>query len=252
MKLPNQSLVDLAGDEGGLSRTAGADDAARDAFRLDDQARGQPSSHGRGRSVGSGAVSHRPPANLGAEMAIAPDRPWRRGHMAGNDLSGIDVSPCYLAGTAILTDRGERKVETLKIGDRVVTLSGQPRPIQWIGTRSFAAGAAAGNRDVIPIRIRPGAPADDVPRRDLFVSPLHALYLNHVLVSADLLVNEATILRCPEIDPIRYFHIELETHDILLAERAPAESFIDCDSRAMFHSAADFAVRYPAAAAMPW
>ena len=172
--------------------------------------------------------------------------------MAGNDLSGIDVSPCYLAGTAILTDRGERKVETLKIGDRVVTLSGQARPIQWIGTRSFAAAAAAGNRDVIPIRIRPGALADDVPRRDLFVSPTHALYLDHVLVAADLLVNEATILRCPEIDPIRYFHIELETHDILLAEGAPAESFIDCDSRAMFHNAADFAARYPAAATARW
>ena len=143
----------------------------------------------------------------------------------------------YLTGTQILTETGPRPVETLKPGDTLITHSGAHRAIRWIGRRSFAAAFAAGNREVVPIRIRPGALEDGLPARDLYVSPQHALLLDGVLVPAELLVNQATIQRCPDIDPIRYFHLELESHDILLAESAPAESFVDCDSRGMFHNA---------------
>lgn len=188
---------------------------------------------------------------LSAAQSFAGDR-FHFAALAGGAGTAITDTSCYLAGTRILTDRGERKVETLKIGDRVVTLSGEARAILWIGTRSFASASAVGNRDVIPVRIAAGALADAVPARDLYVSPRHAMFLDGVLVPAELLVNDATIRRSPEIDPIRYFHIELETHDILMAEGAAAESFVDCDSRAMFHNLADFAARYPKAPSARW
>ena len=39
---------------------------------------------------------------------------------------------------------------------------------------------------------------------------------------------------------VEYFHVELETHDVIIAEGALAESFIDDDSRGMFSNANEY------------
>jgi hypothetical protein len=87
--------------------------------------------------------------------------------------------------------------------------------------------------------------ADGVPVRDLCVSPGHALLIAGLLVRAEYLVNGATVTQDTAAERVEYFHVELETHDILIADGAPAESYIDCDNRAKFHNAGDFARLYP-------
>ncbi|HET8996480.1 MAG TPA: Hint domain-containing protein, partial [Acetobacteraceae bacterium] len=173
------------------------------------------------------------------------------GTIGTNTAVGQSV-PCYLAGTRIRTETGEMPVEQLRVGDRVITRDGSAKPIRWIGRRSYSGAVPAGLRDVEPVAIAAGALADGVPARELIVSPLHALYLDGVLVPAERLVNGRTIRRRPDIDPIRYFHIELERHDVLFAEGAPAESFVDCDSRSMFHNAAEYDALYPGEPAERW
>ncbi|MDN7353655.1 Hint domain-containing protein [Acetobacter senegalensis] len=166
-------------------------------------------------------------------------------------LEPDDGTPCFCRGTLIETERGEIAVEDLAIGDRVRTASRALRPIRWIGHRSYSGPFVRGNRNVLPIVIRAGALGDGLPRRDLSVSPLHAMALEGVLIPAICLINGISILQAEQIDEVTYFHVELETHDILLAEGAPSESFVDDDSRNMFHNAAAFRKLYPDAAPLP-
>ena len=161
-------------------------------------------------------------------------------------------SPCYLAGTRIRTNRGEILIEHLAIGDKVVTLDGSAKPVKWIGRRTYTAADAAGNNDLTPILIKQGSIGGNVPSRDLYVSPMHALFFDDVLVPAEYLVNGESVVRCLEIDPVRYFHIELDQHDIIFAEGAPAETFVDCDTRSLFDNETEYAELYPDGQPQRW
>ncbi len=174
-------------------------------------------------------------------------------HLAGaaaGTLVTLDSTPCYCRGTLILTDAGERAVEHVAVGDLVVTLNGS-MPVKWIGRRSYSGRFARGNRAVLPIRVAAGAIADGMPSRDLWVSPKHALLIDGVLVPAEVLVNGLSITQVAQVDQVEYFHIELDRHAILFADGAPAESFVDDDSRGMFQNAHEHAARYPDAPQAP-
>lgn len=181
-------------------------------------------------------------------QALSGDYAGRYFHLASNLAGGTlitaDNVACYCRGTLILTDHGEMAVEDLAIGDLVATPAG-PAPVKWIGRRSYSGRFARGNKAVLPIRISAGALADGAPRRDLWVSPKHALLLDGVLIPAEVLVNGTSVVQEREVEVVEYFHVELDRHGVLIAEGALAESFVDDNSRGMFHNAHEHAVLYP-------
>jgi len=81
-------------------------------------------------------------------------------------------------------------------------MSGLERPIKWIGRRSYGARFVLGRKDILPICIKAGALDENVPRRDLWISPHHAMYLDGVLVEAKDLVNDVSIAQAERVERV--------------------------------------------------
>lgn len=180
--------------------------------------------------VGIGTV---PYASFNIEGDIPEDATFTIGP------NGTVTYACYLRGTLIATPEGQKRVEDLQAGDKVLTASGGVATVKWLGQRKLHASRIYANDAVraFPVRIAAGALAPNVPARDLFVSPGHHMFFDGKLVPAMLLVNGKTITQDFTMQSFEYFHVELDHFDILLAEGAPAESYVDTGNRSMFQNA---------------
>jgi hypothetical protein len=146
-----------------------------------------------------------------------------------------DPLVCFLAGTRIATPAGDVKVEALAVGDVVRTVGGENR-IVWIGTGRVLA--TRGRRSAAtPVIVRKGAIADNVPHSDLRVTKGHALYIDGALIPVEFLVNHRSIQWDDHAQEVDIYHIELEAHDVLLANAVPAESYRDDGNRWLFRNA---------------
>lgn len=147
---------------------------------------------------------------------------------------------CFLAGTRIATPGGAVAIETLKVGDPVLTPTGETRAVKWLFVQTVCT-LFADPLGVAPIRIRTGALGCALPARDLLVSADHALLLDGVLVQAGALVNGATITRERDLpERFAYYHVELGDHALILAEGVPAETFVDNAGRRAFDNWRDY------------
>ena len=168
---------------------------------------------------------------------------------AADDASGnlIITLACFAAGTRIATGRGEVAVEALREGDMVATARtpGAPaREVQWVGHRHVDLCRHPDPQAVRPIRVRAGAFDGALPHRDLWLSPDHALFVGGVLVPVRYLSNGASIARDDDIAAVTYFHVELASHDVILAEGLPVESYLDTGNRHHFSNGGTFASLY--------
>ena len=132
-----------------------------------------------------------------------------------------------MKGTKISTPSGDRLVQDLQIGDEVQTLAGR-KTIKWIGYNKFTKEEGRAWQDsVLPIRLARFAIDDHTPYRDLYLSPLHCVFFNEALIPVMYLINETSIAQGTpsEMSAIEYYHVELDTHEVIYAEGALVESY---------------------------
>jgi Ca2+-binding RTX toxin-like protein len=161
---------------------------------------------------------------------------------AAGDVTGTmtfenieNVIPCFTPGTAIATPRGERLVEELQVGDKIITRDNGIQEIRWLGAKKMDWKVLAANPHLKPILIQKGALGNGLPERDMMVSPNHrmlmandktALYFEEreVLAAAKHLVNNRGI---HSIDTMgtTYVHFMFDQHEVVLSNGAWTESF---------------------------
>ena len=155
------------------------------------------------------------------------------GFMAIQSLTAEIV--CFLGGTGIATPDGRVAVEDLRPGDRVLLADGRSTEVKWVGVLDVDTRLTHPAK-VNPVCITAGALGGGLPERDLLVSPEHAIEIDGTLYNAGTLVNGETIYRKARMpkEGFTYYHIETDSHELLLAEGVPAESYIDYLSRDRF------------------
>ena len=137
---------------------------------------------------------------------------------------------CFAEGTGTATGDGEVPVELLRAGHLVRTAGGVLAPIVWMGQREVDCRRHSDPAAVRPIQIRPHAFGPGAPHRNLFLSPDHAAFVDGVLVPVKLLVNGTSIVTTP-VTRVRYYHLELPEHAVILAEGLTVESYLESDDR---------------------
>jgi Ca2+-binding RTX toxin-like protein len=159
----------------------------------------------------------------------------------GNETGRLDftnieeIIPCFTPGTLIATPKGERRVEDLVVGDRVITRDNGIQEIRWVGAREMTGQELAHKAHLLPVLIRQGALGNNLPERDMLVSPNHrvlvandktALYFEEreVLVAAKHLTGLEGV-DIVETSGTTYIHVMFDQHEVILSDGTWTESF---------------------------
>lgn len=143
--------------------------------------------------------------------------------------------PCFTPGTKIATPRGEVPVESLRVGDKIITRDNGIEEIRWIGAQHLDWNDLSKNPHLQPVLIRKGSLGNGLPEQDMMVSPNHrmlvandrtALYFeeHEVLVAAKHLVGSQGVHAVTSIGTT-YIHFMFDRHEVVLANGAWTESF---------------------------
>lgn len=167
---------------------------------------------------------------------FTPGYSLQRSPDGGNTIVSGSPNPaddnlCFAADTLIETPHGPRPVQTLRAGDPVLTANDRVLPLLWVGeTRHDNARLWAEPR-LWPVTIRAHAFGPGLPARELSVSRQHRLRFRSDMADGSfVLIPAASFLGCPGVQisrpagELRYFHLLLADHSILLANGLPAES----------------------------
>ncbi|WP_378949302.1 Hint domain-containing protein [Paracoccus sp. R86501] len=143
--------------------------------------------------------------------------------------------PCFVAGTMIQTEDGEKPVESLTPSDVVLSHEGEGISLRLLLNRTINAGELARNPKLRPVRIMAGTMGNGLPKRDLLVSRQHRVFMKskiakrmfgraEVLIPAIKLTSLPGIFVDETVQSVEYYHILFDKHEVIISEGAPTES----------------------------
>lgn len=146
-----------------------------------------------------------------------------------------NVVPCFTPGTVIATPRGERRVEDLRVGERILTRDNGLQPIRWIGSCHLRAEDLRRAPSLRPVLIRSGALDHGLPEADILVSPWHNILIQNdraaeffedseVLAAAGHLTGLDGV-DLADVGAVTYIHFMFDQHQVVLSNGMWTESF---------------------------
>ncbi|WP_238364461.1 Ig-like domain-containing protein [Mesobacterium pallidum] len=145
------------------------------------------------------------------------------------------IMPCFTPGTVIATPIGERLVEELREGDRIITRDNGIQEIRWYGRKKLTGHELARNPHLRPILVQAGSLGENLPEHDMLVSPNHRILVNNeksalyfeereVLVAAKHLTGLEGVDEVGTLG-VEYVHFMFDQHEVVLSNGAWTESF---------------------------
>jgi len=182
------------------------------------------------------AVGAMPPANQDLWVVRAAVDVTHLGGRAGAGAAIAGGVICFTPETMIATETGPRMIAQLQAGDRVLTRDNGPQEILWRGHRRITGARLHVMPHLRPICFASGALGFGRPDQPLLVSPQHRMLVKgaaalalfntpEVLVAAQDLVNDRTILVDHSVREVVYVHLLLPQHNIIWANGLETESF---------------------------
>jgi len=269
--LEGVTFTGTAGDPGStlswtsISTDPGSDTAPNDIVDVDEEGDldagvdyyNTPSTPFSGYTVTVSGVEY-PIFESGSIFAIMLDQPGSTQTLIGTSgtsnayQSSATTYMCFGAGSMITTPAGGQKVEQLAIGDLVLTATGKTVPVKWIGGQTLNKWRHGAHMQ--PVRICAGALGNALPHSDLTVTADHGMVLDGLVINASALVNGKTIdfVSMAELeDSFTVYHIETENHDVIFANGAPAETFVDAVTRSHFDNYQEYLDLYEVERVIP-
>jgi Ca2+-binding RTX toxin-like protein len=163
----------------------------------------------------------------------------------GNETGRLDftniesIVPCFTPGTLIATAKGQRRVEDLQPGDRVITRDNGLQEIAWVGQKKLTQKDFIARPELKPVLIKAGSLGHNMPERDMMVSPNHrmliadkgaSMYFDEpeVLAAAKHFVGKDGISHV-DVSQTSYIHFMFERHEVVLSDGTWTESFYPGD-----------------------
>ena len=159
----------------------------------------------------------------------------------GADTFSVDTptpgvtNVCFVDGTRIETPLGEVPVESLKPGDYVFTADNNEQAVVWVYCAFWLPHEMMATKKRAPVRISRGSLGGGLPKRTLYLSQQHRVLVQGVIAErmfghSEVLVPAKFLLDLPGVylsfpnREIGYYHVMMDTHEILLSEGTKTES----------------------------